>query len=391
MDALLQSPGELQQLALQLLNEPCCRALFLEAKTLSEILAWLADTRDVPSPDAEFAESEKRFRATFHLFLQELEAAGVTGADMLSSIRLSDYRPGTETQELDRTVIGSIINLASKPAFPEMPQIAERPIPEWLPKPGHDEYEAEEKTAPAAEILPRRNPPPPPPPSVVKSVPEAFPTATHVIEDWASPGSARAREFYETALHLRRQEPSEGLPADPLARLEAFQLCLAIETETQDGLAEALRAFWPTRQAALKGLLTGPDKQLAAPLVQSWELQLQHTAFWPAHERLPLAAFRNSLRYLHASADHPVPVPSLIEAALWTYLFGQDLELDGIWLVNHLGFAAHDTSRVQDAFARLLRCHRLKAWIAQPAATVTAAHVEELREHAQALFAFWSR
>jgi len=340
MEAARQSPNELQQLASQLYEEPCCRALSLETKPLSETLQWLTESQGTTGADPEFDESVRRFRAIFHLFLMQLDQAGMSGVDLLASVRLTDYLPAASVAEAplettqEATMVGSIVNLVA-------PTVSAPPAPM-----------------------------------------EADP--------FMSPGSTHAREYFELAQHFQNQAPGENISSAQLGRLEALQLCFALEVETQESLQQALAAFWPTRREALKGLLVGPQKEIAAPVLDAWEQALAQAAYWPAGERLPLATFRNSLRYLLASAETPVPVPNLVEAALWTYLFGQDLELSGLWLVNHFNLTS-EPRKVQDAFLRLCRCHRLKTLLTHPTATFSNAQKEEVREHVRALFAFWSR
>lgn len=321
MDAATNLPNELQHLATQLAAEPCCHEHGLHTQSLAETGEWLKT--------AELTDSVSRFRAIFALFLAHLEQVGISGADILSTVRIADYL--TEPVE-EGTLPGRVLNLASH--------------------------------------------------------------AIPATEDWAGPGSAKAREYYELATHLREHAASpagEMISAEHLLRLEGLLLCFALELESQESLQDALRRFWPVRREALKGLLVGPRKDIAEPLQKEWVRAFMESGFWPYSGSVPLPLFRNSMCYLLASDKPEAPVPNLLEAGLWTYLFGQDLELNGIWLVDHFGLTSDEPARVSDAFVRLNRCYRFKALLNQPASVFTEGDRNELWDHVQKLFAFWSR
>lgn len=431
MEAARDITAELHALAEQLAAEPFCHKYGLEKQSLAKVSLFIEQREtslERVAPEQEsLKESFRKFKAIYCLFLMQLEQLGSLDAAQLNSIKVADYLANSApTEDADEpTMIG--VMLPPQPVAPPPPPLAPALTPPAMPSTeeatevtmmGNIINFVAETPAPTAPEMPVPQPPSEtddavswsaPGEEVVETIlsgPESAPldesAAEEVTQAFEGPAEegptiAAAQEYFAMARYFQalRQTSSEGFPPNHLARLEAQQLCFAVEVELQEKLVAAAAAFWPQRKEVLAAFWDAASMKgdLHPVLVKAWDTLARGWDGWPKAERFPTLTLKNSLRFLAGVPDAEPLRPSLLEAGLWIFLLGQDTDLGGLTLANSLGLPAMTYATLGDVFLRLCRAHRLKAVLLNPSSVFSEEQRQELESHAAALFAFsrqWS-
>lgn len=360
MEAARDISAELHALAEQLAAEPFCHKYGLENQSLAKVSLFIEQREtslERVAPEQEsLKESFRKFKAIYCLFLMQLEQLGPLDANQLNTIKVADYlmnggaapeeadeptmvgallppppltpvvtppaMPSEETAEATEvTMMGNIINfVAAAPSqeTPAPPTPADPDAPVSWAAPGEEGVET---------ILPGPD---------AGTAPEEVTQGFEVAEE--GPTVPTAQEYFAMARYFQalRQAGGEGFPPNHLARLEAQQLCFAIEVELQEKLVAAAAAFWPQRRENLAAFWDANSTKgdLHPALVSAWDALAQGWEGWPKTERFPTLTLKNSLRFLAGVPDADPIRPSLLEAGLWIFLLGQDLDLGGLRLTD---------------------------------------------------------
>lgn len=197
--------------------------------------------------------------------------------------------------------------------------------------------------------------------------PESQRATQSLIEEEFSPPHAltnkRAREFWLLHAYFQKQEPSWPLEKEHLRKIIGQYLCYSIEMELIERLETSLKQFWLKREVALRQLLNhGSRKFELHPSLRAAlaELSNQHPDWLPS-EGFPAAAVLTSLRYLLATLQQDSFEPSLMEAGILIFFFGQNTQLSGFPLQNSLHVSGLSQGNITELFFRLCRLNRSRA------------------------------
>ncbi len=408
MEAARDISAEIHALAEQLAAEPFCHKYGLEKQSLAKVSLFIEQREtslERVAPEQEsLKESFRQFKAIYCLFLMQLEQLGTLDAAQLNSIKIADYLANSApAEEADEpTMVGVLVPQAPRPpAMPaEAPEakeatevtmmgniinfVATEESPVTWETPG-EEGAVESLKPAAAESAPVELTEMAENTQGIDVAPAPEPVAE-------GPTQAAAQEYFAMARYFQalRESDGESFPPNHLSRLEAQQLCFAIEVEFQEKLVASAATFWGQRKEVLVPFWdpASTKSDLHPTLTGAWDALAQAWEGWPKNERFPTLTLKNSMRFLAGAPDTEPLRPSLLEAGLWLYLLGQDADLGGLKITNTLGLPAFAPEVLGEAFLRLCRAHRLKALLLNPSSVFSEEQRQELESHATALFAF---
>ena len=168
-----------------------------------------------------------------------------------------------------------------------------------------------------------------------------------------------AQGFLGLAEYWLTETPPPSSPAIP-DRVIAYVMVLALEAEFTPRISPLIETFWSKREASIRSLMD-PSK-VHFELHQRLKARLQEDLFKGAGDQSPFpeASCLTSFKYVLALKDASHFEPTLLEIGIFLYFFGQDLELEGVRLQNHLGLAGLSPQELPALFSRLSRVHRVK-------------------------------
>lgn len=350
MEAANQIQDELRSLAEQMASEPFFKQFDLSHGTLAQINLLIEQRESIadasnPEPEA-IKESYRRFKASFCLFLMQLESSAPLTDERLNTLTLAQYlsAPAEETAP-EKTVMGQIFNFMDHAAKKEVSWEPEAPSP--APQPAFE--------------------------------PEA-----------AKPSSRAATELFQAAQYMRSIRLSEHPPisAQQVIRIESQQLCFSIEAELQEAFSKRKELIWNERKPLVSSLFISPKWEFQPAFENYLQSLVDQSELWKKSERLPMLTFKNVLR-LSDQSDEERFASTALEQGLWILLFGQDFEDASTRFTNKLRVPSE--AQCGEIFLRLCRVNRLKTSIQNALTTVTAEECNELWGHAEALFAFVSQ
>lgn len=258
--------------------------------------------------------------------------------------------------------------------------------------------------APTRAILSSRRAPAAPKPAVTVPEPAApmMPArsarSARPVEDSSVPltlSSQRAQEYWQLASHFKNQRDSGQwpFPQTHIARLIGQCLCFSVEAECVERLSLVIGPFWSSREAAVRSILdTGARKfDLHTDVKAAIDhLASEHTE-WLLEGKFPHSAVLTSLRYIMATLSADKFQPSLLEAGILLYFFGQETNFEHAALRNHLGVGGLEPREQTELLFRLSRLHRFRGRILTAAGEFEHAHLLILEQDAGAVISLLER
>lgn len=175
--------------------------------------------------------------------------------------------------------------------------------------------------------------------------------------------NARAREYWQLYEHFRAQEVTWPLGQGQLTKLIAQSACFSLEAELIDRLEPAIKTFWSQREAPIRHLLDQGNRkfELTPALKSAVNKAAEDHTEWLLEGKFPHAAVLTSLRYMLATLQPEKFQPSLLEAGILLFFFGQQTKLGTFDLQNLLHVGGVSSEQLMEMMFRLSRLHRLRA------------------------------
>lgn len=190
------------------------------------------------------------------------------------------------------------------------------------------------------------------------TAPQALPPAPTALMSQA------AQDYWKQAEHFKHYMKSGKwpLPQPLLLKLIGQSLCFSLESECAERLEPVLRIFWTRRESAIRTLLDNGNRkfELHPALKKAMDHAAEAHTEWLLEGKFPHAAVLSSLRYMMATLQPEKFQPSMLEAGIFVFFFGQDGTAEAFPLQNTMGVSGFTPEQATEFLFRLSRLHRLK-------------------------------
>jgi len=162
------------------------------------------------------------------------------------------------------------------------------------------------------------------------------------------------------------------LPQSLLLKQIGQSLCFSLESECAERLEPALKLFWTRRESAIRTLLDNGNRkfELHPALKKAMDTAAEAHTEWLLEGKFPHAAVLSSLRYMMATLQPEKFQPSMLEAGIFVFFFGQDGTAEAFPLQNTMGVSGLTPVQATEFLFRLSRLHRLKNKFLSPSGTL---------------------
>jgi len=173
-----------------------------------------------------------------------------------------------------------------------------------------------------------------------------------------------AQEYWKQGEYFKNHLKADNWPLSQplLLKLIGQSLCFSLESECAERLEPALKSFWNRRESAIRALLDNGNRkfELHPALKKAMDHAAEEHTEWLLEGKFPHAAVLSSLRYMLATLQPEKFQPSLIEAGIFIFFFGQNTSAEAFPLQNMMGASGLDTRQATEFLFRMSRLHRLK-------------------------------